>query len=322
MSHAVADRGVWRETASRFALLPLRVFLGATFIYAGLDKLSDPAFLGTGPGSILADLDGARTTTAVPAMVDLALKNPDGFGTAIAFGELAVGVGTVLGLWVRIAALGGALISLSLWLTVSWQVQPYYLGNDLAYLMAWLPLVLGGAPVLSVDAVLAGRRRWAEQDGERPGTVRRRSVVDGGLAALLVGAVGGAAGGIALWRGRNGATGSGTDVVPEAGPTTGGDRSAEVSLAASEVPVGAGQKVRAGGGAAFVVQPERDRYACFSAVCTHSGCEVNPPEGGKFVCPCHGSEFDAATGAVLRGPAAEPLKALTVDRVGDRLQIR
>lgn len=49
---------------------------------------------------------------------------------------------------------------------------------------------------------------------------------------------------------------------------------------------------------------------------------MNPPEGGKFVCPCHGSEFDAATGAVLRGPAAEPLKALTVDRVGDRLQIR
>ena len=27
------------------ALLPLRLFLGATFLYAGLDKLLDPAFL-------------------------------------------------------------------------------------------------------------------------------------------------------------------------------------------------------------------------------------------------------------------------------------
>lgn len=51
------------------------------------------------------------------------------------------------------------LISLSLWLTVSWATEPYYLGNDLAYLMAWLPLVLAGASVFSVDAMLAARRR-------------------------------------------------------------------------------------------------------------------------------------------------------------------
>ena len=60
----------------------------------------------------------------------------------------------------RLAALGGALISLSLWLTVSWASDPYYYGNDLAYLMAWLPLVLAGAPVFSLDALLRrGRRR-------------------------------------------------------------------------------------------------------------------------------------------------------------------
>ena len=70
-----------------------------------------------------------------------------------------VGLGTLVGLWTRLAALGGALISLSLWLTVSWAADPYYYGNDLPYLMAWIPLVLAGAPVLSVDAALRGRRR-------------------------------------------------------------------------------------------------------------------------------------------------------------------
>ncbi|MEU8530054.1 MULTISPECIES: DoxX family protein [Streptomyces] len=162
LHRATADDGIdgWRATASRYALLPLRVFLGVTFIYAGLDKLTDPAFLSdTGSGSIGEMMRGVRDGAAIPAMVDLALKSPSGFGYAIAVGELAVGLGTLAGLFARVAALGGALISLSLWLTVSWQVKPYYYGNDLAYLMAWLPLVLAGASVFSLDALIAERRR-------------------------------------------------------------------------------------------------------------------------------------------------------------------
>ncbi|MFE9818626.1 DoxX family protein [Streptomyces sp. NBC_00236] len=148
------------DLAREHALLPLRVFLGVTFIYAALDKLTDSAFFhATGPGSIGEQMTAVRDSAAIPALVDLALKSPSGFGYAIALGELAVGIGTLLGLWTRIAALGGALISLSLWLTVSWQVSPYYLGNDLIYLMAWLPLLLGGAATLSADAFLAARRR-------------------------------------------------------------------------------------------------------------------------------------------------------------------
>ncbi|MFD7322295.1 DoxX family protein [Streptomyces sp. NPDC059875] len=150
----------WKESASRYALLPLRLFLGITFIYAGLDKLTDSAFMSdTGSGSIGEMMRGVRDTSAIPALVDLALNSPVGFGYAIAFGELAVGIGTLVGLLARLAALGGALISLSLWLTVSWQTDPYYYGNDLAYLMSWLPLVLAGASMFSLDAVLAERRR-------------------------------------------------------------------------------------------------------------------------------------------------------------------
>ncbi|MDV5147839.1 DoxX family protein [Streptomyces sp. SBC-4] len=150
----------WKAVASRYALLPLRLFLGVTFVYAALDKLTDSAFFAAeGSGSIGETMTAVRDSSAIPALVDLALKNPAGFGYAIAFGELAVGIGTLLGLYARVAALGGVLISLSLWLTVSWQVSPYYLGNDLAYLMAWLPLLLAGASELSADRFLADRRR-------------------------------------------------------------------------------------------------------------------------------------------------------------------
>jgi thiosulfate dehydrogenase [quinone] large subunit len=157
--HLDDERG-WRDNLARYALLPLRVFLGVTFIYAGLDKLTNSAFMkSSGAGSIGETMRSVRDSSAIPALVDLALKNPVGFGYAIAFGELAVGIGTLIGLLARLAALGGALISFSLWMTVSWANDPYYYGNDLAYLMAWLPLVLAGAPMFSLDAALRTRRR-------------------------------------------------------------------------------------------------------------------------------------------------------------------
>ncbi|MCM1937929.1 DoxX family protein [Streptomyces sp. G3] len=161
-------RGDWRDNAARYALLPLRIFLGVTFIYAGLDKLTDGAFMkDSGAGSVGDMMRAVRDSSAVPALIDLALKSPAGFGYAIALGELAVGIGALLGLLTRLAALGGALISLSLWLTVSWAADPYYYGNDLPYLMAWLPLVLAGAPLLSLDAVLRSRRRGRTGGGFR-----------------------------------------------------------------------------------------------------------------------------------------------------------
>lgn len=160
LGDASYGRGGRRDTARRYSLLPLRIFLGVTFVYAGLDKLTDSQFMSaSGSGSVGEMMRGVRDTSAIPALVDLALKSPEGLGYAIGFGELAVGIGTLIGLLARLAALGGALISLSLWLTVSWSSDPYYYGNDLIYLMAWLPLVLAGAAYCSVDAALAARRR-------------------------------------------------------------------------------------------------------------------------------------------------------------------
>ena len=54
------------------ALLPLRVFLGATFVYAGVDKLVDPNFLqATGPGSIGAQLDAFVRVSPIGPLVHL-----------------------------------------------------------------------------------------------------------------------------------------------------------------------------------------------------------------------------------------------------------
>jgi Rieske Fe-S protein len=56
-------------------------------------------------------------------------------------------------------------------------------------------------------------------------------------------------------------------------------------------------------------------FAALSLVCTHLGCTVDEQPGG-FVCPCHGSRFDAQ-GQVLGGPAVRPLRTLRMELTED-----
>jgi Rieske Fe-S protein len=68
------------------------------------------------------------------------------------------------------------------------------------------------------------------------------------------------------------------------------------------------------GEAAIVSRPTSDTAAAFSAKCTHMGCTVSPA-GSELHCPCHGSRYNALTGAVLQGPASAPLAKIDVQVV-------
>jgi nitrite reductase/ring-hydroxylating ferredoxin subunit len=61
----------------------------------------------------------------------------------------------------------------------------------------------------------------------------------------------------------------------------------------------------------------------FSDVCTHQQCSLaeGELEEAKVICPCHGSEFDTRSGAVLQGPAQVPVRSYRVRVEGDALQI-
>jgi Rieske Fe-S protein len=74
---------------------------------------------------------------------------------------------------------------------------------------------------------------------------------------------------------------------------------------AREIPVGGGQIFDAE--RVVVTQPARGRYRAFSAVCTHVGCLLNQVADGTIDCPCHGSRFRVANGAVVTGPAPRAL---------------
>lgn len=164
-------------------LLPLRVFLGFISIYAGMGKLCDPVYFDGGKrGSMVKWLNSLHPWELAEPLRQFALEHPVGAGLLIAFFQVIVGVLTVLGLWQRVAAVVGALLSAALLLTVSWKSVPAYDAPDIIYLAAWSPLIIAGAPVYSIDgtprrrglahARTARRHLGAAQPRPAPGRAR------------------------------------------------------------------------------------------------------------------------------------------------------
>ncbi|MFI5261254.1 MAG: TQO small subunit DoxD, partial [Candidatus Limnocylindrales bacterium] len=184
-------------------MLPLRLFLGGTFVYAGLDKLwFDPSFLASSaPTSLAAQLAGfAHTSPLAPLIVVLGEPLAVPLGVLIALAEIAIGLGALTGLLARLCAWGGVAMATLLWLTASWAVHPYYLGPDLPYLAGWLTLALvGDGGIFSLAGVV---RRWGIARGwlDGPGRpmlppawaaeaqaadLERRRFLEGALLAAL-----------------------------------------------------------------------------------------------------------------------------------------
>jgi nitrite reductase/ring-hydroxylating ferredoxin subunit len=61
----------------------------------------------------------------------------------------------------------------------------------------------------------------------------------------------------------------------------------------------------------------------FDDTCTHTGCSLakGSLDGTTVTCRCHGSQFDVTSGAVVRGPAVQPVRARVVHIEGGDLRV-
>ncbi|MFE3515425.1 DoxX family membrane protein [Streptomyces sp. NPDC059166] len=168
-------------------LLPLRVILGFLSIYAGMGKLCDPAYFDGGDrGSMVKWLTSLHPWAAAEPLRDFALAHPVASGLCVAFLQVVVGVLTVLGLWQRVAAAFGALLSAALLVTVSWRTAAAYDTPDIILLAAWSPLVIAGAPVYSLDGRLAGEAWRTLGPRSEIWDLRRRVLRRGSAVATVV----------------------------------------------------------------------------------------------------------------------------------------
>jgi thiosulfate dehydrogenase [quinone] large subunit len=300
------------------AAVVLRFFLGGTMLYAGIDKIVlDPRFLqADGIGSIGETLRYFVTSGGpLAGLVEaVALPQPVLIGASMAGAQLIVGASLLTGSWVRYGALLGAGISLTLALTSTWGVSPYYYGNDLPYFVGLLALAaLGDGGALRLGAP-ASR-------GHNP--ERRAALVSGtgvvaGIAALLL---------LDRTRAISAITGGGT---PTPSPTPGASAtSSPTPTPLPSAPAGgtvisgapglaAGQALNfSAGGTDAVLVKDGSTYRAFERACTHQGTSVDWQAGsGDFLCPNHGARF-AATGQVTAGPANTPLRAIEVSVAAD-----
>jgi thiosulfate dehydrogenase [quinone] large subunit len=336
------------------AAVLLRAFLGGTMLYAGLDKvILDPRFLQPdGVGSIGDTLRLFVTAGGplAPLVSAVAVGQPVLIGTVMAGTQVLVGALLLSGSWVRLGALLGAAISLSLALTASWGVSPYYYGNDLPYFVAFLALAaIGDGGVLRAGAPVTR--------GHDP--QRRAALFTGGGALLALLAL------VALDRSRLAgllAQNGGSD--PTASPSA--SASASEAPAASATPgsdedggkdddddddddddgakspkpsesasggggggsvgtviaggssLGAGQALNfSAGSTAAVLLKDGSTYRAFERACTHQGTNVDwEAANGSFYCSNHGARFSAAGDAIV-GPARTPLRPITVSVAAD-----
>ena len=384
----------WRIAG--WALLPLRVFIGATFMFAGLQKLSNPDFFNANsPSGIQAQLIASIRVSPLHSLLGHFLPYAVALGVVISLGELAAGIGLFFGLWTRIAAIGGAAVSAMLFLTVSFHASPYYTGADIVWFFACLPFIVtgaGGAP--SFDLWI--QRRAARDEGagdpspvvlpfarvqeicghyskgtcsatggdpcgpincpaitgsrtpvsiikKTPDAVDRRTVVIGSAAAVGVGIAGGvlaagtavmgrAIGGTPKESGSTSALGGSTTTSPSTPTTAGSSGTTTTSGTHAGTLLGAASAVPVGGAATFqapngepgiVLQPTKGQFLGYDAICPHAGCTVGFSKAADLmVCPCHGSEFQVATGDVITGPSPTGLKKYVITESGGQLYLQ
>lgn len=253
----------------------LRGFLGLTFIYAGLDKLLDPSFI---PQGFVESVSAYAQTSPISSLLSLAAEHPTLFAWVIIISELSIGIFTLLGAAALPAALGGMLLSLTLWLSSSWNVRPYFLAADPAYLVMW-----------SVYAFSLPRSKKAF-------SIERREAGVAFVGALAVGAI--------AFFGRR----SKKQVVE---PTASASGKTVVALA--NLPVGSTFAFDSSQGPAVLIRLADNKVVAYTTKCTHEGCTVQFNRGRKLLeCPCHGATFDPSREAAPTPPASRPLSKIQV----------
>ena len=84
--------------------------------------------------------------------------------------------------------------------------------------------------------------------------------------------------------------------------------------AISQIPRGEGRTFKVGRRVIAVFRTHTDAVYATQAECTHEGGPLNEGklEGETVTCPLHGSCFNIKTGALVHGPARQPIQTFRV----------
>jgi thiosulfate dehydrogenase [quinone] large subunit len=143
-----ATRFLFSNSRAGLLWLPIRVFLGFSWLDAGLHKITDPAWTNGGEAlkayweRAAAIPEQGRPPITYEWYRDfinalLAGNHETWFSWVIIFGEIAVGIGLIFGVLTGIAAFGGALMNMSFLLAGSASTNPVLFTLAVGIMLAW-----------------------------------------------------------------------------------------------------------------------------------------------------------------------------------------
>jgi thiosulfate dehydrogenase (quinone) large subunit len=341
--------GPTKTSIPTWGILPLRFFLGITFIYAGLDKVTSSTFFNPNGGSQyignILQSAAANSPLLGGLLSSVVVPNAVFFGWFIALAEIWIGLATLVGVFTRVTAVLGAILSATLWLSISGgSLAQYYFDPDPIFFFAWVTLILVGWGSYGLDSLFIREEKKEAlleqiakgvtyrdaQDAARnaQGPLKPRFSLSMVTSRRTILRVFGAAGVVALGEilALSLRAASGAASAPNANPGTtgggggGGGTGGNVIGNTKNIPLNSAASFNVSGNndPGILVHLPNDQFAAYDAVCTHAGCTVAYNPGSKHLeCPCHGSVFDPAkAGSVLAGPAKQPLGniKITIDK--------
>lgn len=273
----------------------LRIFLGATWVYAGWDKASDPGFLTKGSSTYIGtQLAAYAQNSPIGSLLQHTIEHAQIVGIFVMLSEFAIGFATLLWVAPATTALSGLAMSIGLWLSSSFHVTPYFLAADTAYAVLWL------AYLLSLIGSSSSRGKALTLN---EANLERRGFMRVGIVAALAAATSVVA--------KNFPKASAATTSSKAAASTGGAKIVKLA----SLPVGGSHKfTSAKQGVPAVLFRTKTGVFAYSAICTHEGCTVSYNGGSKKMqCPCHGAQFDPFDGAkAVAGPTKTPLASIKV----------
>ena len=157
---ATSSKDAHSSLTSLSLIWPLRLFMSLTFLYAGLQHLTDPSYFDPSKSGYIGHLISqyAVGSPIHDFLIGVVGPNAISFGWMVAIGEVLIGIATLTGFLFRVAALAGLILNLTFFLSATWTAFPFYFGSDIVFVMCWLTLLLTGPQVRqSLDGVLATR---------------------------------------------------------------------------------------------------------------------------------------------------------------------
>ena len=139
---------LWKSTSMSWFWLVVRLYVGYEWIVAGWAKVTSEAWVGGGAGSALTGfLKGALAKTGgahpdvqawyATFLEHIILPHTTIWSNIVAWGEIAVGIGLILGILTSVAAFFGFFMNLNYLLAGTVSTNPILLMLSIGLMLAW-----------------------------------------------------------------------------------------------------------------------------------------------------------------------------------------